>query len=95
MRSADQLGKSRLGISSVSGLPIVQAVAQAALHLHPVALDLHAPAAAVAELAAREVGVDVVGREREPGRKPLDHREERRAVGLPGCAVRQGHGARV
>ena len=72
-----------------------QAVAQARLHLHPVALDLHAPAAAVAELAAREVGVDVVGREREPGRKPLEHREERRAVGLPGCAVRQGHGARV
>ena len=70
-------------------------VPQAALDLDAVRLDLHAPAAAVAELAAREVVVDVLGDEAQAGGQPLHDREERRAVGLPGCAVGQWHDRRV
>ncbi len=66
-------------------------MAQPDFTLAAVGLDLHPPAAAVAELAAREVGVDVLGVEREAGGQALQHREERGAVGLPGCAVGQWH----
>ena len=91
IRSSAHLGKSRLVISRVSGLPIVRPWRRPGLHLDAVGLDLHPPAAAVAELPPRQVGVDVVGDEREAGGQALHHREERGAVGLPGCAVRQGH----
>ena len=48
-------------------------VADPRRHGGPVALDLHAPAATVAELAASEVAVHVLGHELEPRRQALDH----------------------
>ena len=48
------------------------AVAHPARHLGSVLLDLHAPAAAVAELAAGEVGVDALGAQLEARGQPLD-----------------------
>ncbi len=59
-------------------------MAHAAGDLGAVALDLHAPAAAVAELAARHVRVDVLGREREPRGQALDDARQAGAVGLAG-----------
>ena len=46
------------------------AVADAAGDLGRVALDLHAPAAAVAELAARHVGVEILRRSCRPAGRP-------------------------
>ena len=45
-----------------------------------VLLDLHAAAASVALLAAREVDVDVGGEERQAGRHSFENRDERGPV---------------
>ena len=53
--------------------------------LDRVLLDLHAPAAAVAELAASHVAVDPLAVELEARGQALDDRDEPRAVRFPGC----------
>ncbi len=68
-------------------------VADAGGDLGAVALDLHAPAAAVAELAARHVGVEVLGRQREARRQPLHEAGEARAVRLAGGDQSELHGS--
>ena len=60
------------------------AVAHTRRRLGGVALDLHAPAAAVAELAARHVAVDRLAVEREARGQPFEHAGEAGAVRLPG-----------
>ena len=67
------------------------AVADAGGDLGGVALDLHAPAAAVAELAARHVAVDRLAVELEPRGQALDDAGEAGAVGLPGGDEAQRH----
>ena len=89
------LGEVEVGDLEGEGAADGAAVAQPGLDLHAVGLDLHPPAAPVSELSPRQVGVDVVGDERETGRQSLDHREERGAVGFPGCAVGEWHGPAV
>ena len=59
-------------------------MADAARHLDLVALDLHPPAAAVAELAAGKIAVERVAVELEAGRQPLDDAGQARAVRLAG-----------
>ena len=62
--------------------------------LDRVALDLHPPAAAVAELAAGHLAVDALAVELEPGRQALDDRDEPGAVRLAGGGeAKGGHGA--
>ena len=68
-------------------------MADAGGHLGAVLLDLHAPAAAVAELAPGEVAVDVLGAQLEAGGQALDDGGEPRAVGFPGCYEAKRHGA--
>src|ERR1700728_38095 len=51
-------------------------------HPRAVLLDLHAPAAAVAELTARHVAVEVLGRKLDTGRQALDEASETGTVGL-------------
>jgi hypothetical protein len=68
------------------------AVADAGGELRGVGLDPHAPAAAVAELAAREVAVDRRAVELEPRRDALDDGGEPRPVGFPGGDDAQRHG---
>jgi hypothetical protein len=68
------------------------AVADAAGHRRAVALDLHAPPAPVTELTAAHVAVDLLGRELEPGGKPLDHACETGAVRLAGGYQTYCHG---
>ena len=58
------------------------AVAHAGADLDRVGLDLHPPAAAVAELAPRHVAVERLAVELEPGRHALDDRDEARPVRL-------------
>ena len=53
-----QFAWSTFRTTSVSGVPSVRAVAQAGEHLHLVGFELLARAAAVALLAAAQVGVD-------------------------------------
>ena len=67
------------------------AVADAGGDLGGVALDLHPPAAAVAELAARHVAVDRLAVELEPGGQALDDAGEAGAVALPGGDEAQRH----
>ena len=57
-----------------------QAVTHPADDLEDVGLERHACASAVAETAAREGRVDVLGRDGHPGRDALDQGGERRAV---------------
>ena len=72
------------------------AVAQAGADLDRVGLDLHPPAAAVAELAPRHVAVERLALELEPGRHPLDDRDQARAVRLPrGRKSKRAHAARL
>ena len=52
--------------------------------LGAVLLDLHPPAAAVAELAPREVVVEVLGTQLEARGQALDDRDQAGAVGLTG-----------
>ena len=71
--------------------PVLLAVADAAGDLRAVALDLHAAAAPVAELAALHVVPDRVAIELEPGGQALDDAGEAGAVGLPGRDQAHGH----
>ena len=59
-------------------------MAHAAGDLGGVALDLHAPAAAVAELAAGQVGVDLLGAQLQARGQALDDRGQAGSVGLAG-----------
>src|SRR4051794_28513831 len=61
-------------------------------HLGAVALDLHPPAAAVAELAPREIAVHVLRAQLETGRKALYDCREAGAVRLAGGGEADGHG---
>ena len=56
--------------------------AQARAPRHAVALDLHAPAAAVAVLATGQVAVDLAGGDAQPGRQAVEDAAHARAVGL-------------
>ena len=67
-------------------------MAHAGRDLGAVLLDLHAPAAPVAELAPGKVAVDVLGAQLQPGRKALDDRGQPGTVGLAGGYKAQGHG---
>ena len=58
------------------------AVADAGADLDRVGLDLHPPAAAVAELAPRHVAVERLAVELEPGRHALDDRDQAGPVRL-------------
>ncbi len=58
--------------------------AQARAPGHPVALDLHPAAAAVAVLAARQVAVDLPGGDAQPGRQPVEDAAHARAVRFAG-----------
>ena len=71
------------------------AVAQAGEHLDAVLLDLLPRRAAVALLAALEVGVDRVAVELEPGREAGEDRDERGPVRLPGGGETKRHGLRA
>ena len=64
---SSQLAKSRLVDRERDRAAQGAAVADAAGDLDPVALDLHPPAAAVAELAASQVAVQRVALQRQPG----------------------------
>src|SRR5206468_8108934 len=69
------------------------AVAQPCEHLDLVGLELLAWAAAVALLAAAQVGVDGGSVELQPGGQAGEDREERRAVRLAGGREVERHGA--
>ena len=66
-------------------------MADAAADDRAVGLDLHAAAAAVAELAARQVAVDVLGRQLEPRGQAFEHGHEAGAVRLAGCREAKRH----
>ena len=68
-------------------------VANPRRHLSAVLLDLHAAAAAVAELAPGEVAVDVLGAQLEAGRQALDDGGEPRTVGFARGYEAERHGA--
>jgi hypothetical protein len=68
-------------------------VSDAGRDLGAVGLDLHPPAAAVAELASREVAVDVLGPQLEPRGQALEHGGQTRSVRLSGCREAQRHRA--
>jgi len=74
--------------------PECQARAGPGEELDLVALDLHAPAATVAGLAAREFAVHARQIERETGRQPLDDADERLAVRFAGGRPAQAAQAR-
>ena len=66
-------------------------VAHAGRDLGRVALDLHAPAAAVAELAARHVGVEVLRAQLQARRQTLDDAGQAGAVRLAGGYQAERH----
>ena len=68
------------------------AVAHAGGDLGAVALDLHAPAAAVAELAAGHVGVERILGQAQAGGQALDDAGQAGAVGLAGGDQTEAHG---
>ncbi len=68
-------------------------MANAGRDLGAVALDLHAPAAAVAELAARHVLVDVLAEQAQPGGQSLDDACQSGAVRLAGGDQSELHGS--
>ena len=68
-------------------------VADAGRDLGAVLLDLHPPAAAVAELAPREVAVEVLGPQLEARGQALDDRDQAGAVGLARGGEAQRHSA--
>jgi hypothetical protein len=70
-------------------------VAEAGEHLHLVGLDLLARTAPVALLATPEIRVDRRSLEDEARRKPLNNRDERRAVRLARGGESQRHAASV
>ena len=69
-------------------------MAQAGEHLDRVLLELLPRAAAVALLAAREVGVDRLPVEHEARGQPADDRHERGPVRLAGCGQCERHEAK-
>jgi hypothetical protein len=69
-------------------------MAQPGTNLDRVGLDLHSPAAPVAELAPRHVPIERLAVELEPGRHSLDDRDEPGPVRLArGCEPEAGHWA--
>ena len=66
-------------------------MADACEDLDAVGLDLHAPAAAVAALAAAQLGVDGRAVHGDAGRKALDHHGQGGAVRLAGGQEAEGH----
>src|SRR5436305_94257 len=68
------------------------AVADPAGDLGAVALDLHAPATTVAELAAGHVGVEILGRHLQAGRQALDDARQAGTMRLAGGYEAEGHG---
>src|SRR5437588_435728 len=60
-----------------------------------VALELHASAAAMAELASRHVAVEVVWVERDAGGQTLDDARQPRSVGLARGDQANAHGAGI
>jgi len=60
------------------------AVPNSAPDLGAIGLDLHAAAAAMAELAAGQIAVDIVGGQFDPRRDPFDQGDETGAVRLTG-----------
>ena len=67
-------------------------VADAARHLRAIALDLHAPAAAVPELTACHVAVQLLGCQLEARGQALDDAGEAGAVRLAGGCHAERHG---
>ena len=70
-------------------------VADAGGDLGGVALDLHTPAAAVAQLAPRHVGIDGRRVELQPGGQALDDAGEAGSVRLPGRDQAQRHACKL
>src|SRR2546421_4586823 len=68
-------------------------VANAGADLRAILLDLHAAAAAVAELAPCEVAVEVLGSQLEPRGQALEHGGQSRAVRLSGGGEAERHRA--
>ena len=89
--TSSQLLQSRFGMSIATGLPRVSPARMPGEPLHPVALDLHPRAAAVALHPPREVAVDPVGRNGQSRGKPLDDGDEGLAVGLSCRGEPQSH----
>ena len=97
MRS-DQSAQSRLGMLKARGEPSVRPKRSPAVHVHAVLLDLHAPAAAVAVLAPRQLAVHGRRGDAQPGRQPVEDAGQARAVGFAGgqeSQASQGHRLRV
>ena len=106
-RRGHRIGRRRKGLRAHAPLPVGEVAvldaerdgraeglgpSHAGLDADHVVLDLHAPAAAVAALASREVAVDVAGEERQPGGDAVDEGEEGGTVGLPsGGPAKVGH----
>jgi hypothetical protein len=69
-------------------------VADSGAHLDGIALDPHAPAPAMSELASCQLAVDALAVELEPGGQALDDRHEPGPVRLArGGEAKSGHGA--
>ena len=79
-----QFFQSRLWISIAIGDPMRLARANAGQELDGVLLDLHAAPAAIALLAPRELGVDVVGEQRQARRHSFQNAHERLPVRFTG-----------
>ncbi len=67
-------------------------MAHAGGDLGAVALDLHAPATTVTELATSEIGAERVLLEAQPGGQTLDDAGQPGAVGLAGGDQTKAHG---
>ena len=80
-----QLTQSRLRMSIAIGAPVVRPLRTPGQDLGAVAFDLHAPAAAVAALAAPQLPVEPVDVDLEAGRHAVDGDDERLAVRLAGA----------
>ena len=68
-----------------------EAVAHTPGDLGAVALDLHAPSPAVAELAAGQVGIEIVPVQAQSRGQALDDAGQAGAVGLAGCYQADAH----
>src|SRR5918995_3406057 len=79
------------GDRAAEGPPVPDARAD----LDRVAFDLHPAAAAMSELAPRQVAVERLAVELEPGRQALHDRDQPGAVRFPGCCESQAHGRSV
>jgi hypothetical protein len=68
-------------------------VAHSGADLDRIALDLHSPPAAVAQLAARHIAIERIAIELEPGRQAFDDRDEPGPVRFSGRCEAEAHGA--